>query len=157
MDAKKTGGLILFLLLLLVGVLIASNYLGGYTALRYSSVDMSLLKWDTFHSVISTFSGNPQYKKLVFMAWFGFSVPLIFFAIFMLIVVIGIMPKKVIYGDARLATDMDLSKSGFSRIKNHLTNIHQYSSVKCSRGDTKTIYLFRRTTIFNSLCPDTFW
>lgn len=31
----------------------------------------------------------------------------------MLIVVIGIMPKKVIYGDARLATDMDLSKSGF--------------------------------------------
>ncbi|EMY6977886.1 type IV secretory system conjugative DNA transfer family protein, partial [Escherichia coli] len=113
MDAKKTGGLILFLLLLLVGVLIASNYLGGYTALRYSSVDMSLLKWDTFHSVISTFSGNPQYKKLVFMAWFGFSVPLIFFAIFMLIVVIGIMPKKVIYGDARLATDMDLSKSGF--------------------------------------------
>lgn len=28
------------------------------------------------------------------MAWFGFSVPLIFFAIFMLIVVIGIMPKK---------------------------------------------------------------
>ncbi|WP_250881146.1 hypothetical protein [Escherichia coli] len=70
MDAKKTGGLILFLLLLLVGVLIASNYLGGYTALRYSSVDMSLLKWDTFHSVISTFSGNPQYKKLVFMAWF---------------------------------------------------------------------------------------
>lgn len=47
------------------------------------------------------------------MAWFGFSVPLIFFAIFMLIVVIGIMPKKVIYGDARLATDMDLSKSGF--------------------------------------------
>ncbi|EEX6007794.1 type IV secretory system conjugative DNA transfer family protein [Escherichia coli] len=113
MDAKKTGGLILFLLLLLVGVLIASNYLGGYTALRYSSVDISLLKWDTFHSVISTFSGNPQYKKLVFMAWIGFSVPLIFFAIFMLIVVIGIMPKKVIYGDARLATDMDLSKSGF--------------------------------------------
>lgn len=56
-------GLILFLLLLLVGVLIASNYLGGYTALRYSSVDMSLLKWDTFHSVISTFSGNPQYKN----------------------------------------------------------------------------------------------
>ena len=110
MNTKKTGGLILFLLLLLVGVLIASNYLGGYTALRYSSVDMSLLKWDTFHSVISTFSGNPQYKKLVFMAWFGFSVPLIFFAIFMLIVVIGIMPKKVIYGDARLATDMDLSK-----------------------------------------------
>ena len=43
MDAKKTGGLILFLLLLLVGVLIASNYLGGYTALRYSSVDMALL------------------------------------------------------------------------------------------------------------------
>ena len=57
MNAKKMGGLILFLLLLLVGVLIASNYLGGYTALRYSSVDMSLLKWDTFHSVISTFSG----------------------------------------------------------------------------------------------------
>lgn len=60
---QKDGGLILFLLLLLVGVLIASNYLGGYTALRYSSVDMSLLKWDTFHSVISTFSGNPQYKN----------------------------------------------------------------------------------------------
>lgn len=34
MNAKKMGGLILFLLLLLVGVLIASNYLGGYTALR---------------------------------------------------------------------------------------------------------------------------
>nr|WP_305809449.1 hypothetical protein [Shigella sonnei] len=140
-----------------MGVLIASNYLGGYTALRYSSVDMSLLKWDTFHSVISTFLATPQYKKLVFMAWFGFSVPLIFFAIFMLIVVIGIMPKKVIYGDARLATDMDLSKSGFFPDKKSPYNIHQYSSVKCSRGDTKNNYLFRRTTIFNSLCPDTFW
>ncbi len=66
---QKRRGLILFLLLLLVGVLIASNYLGGYTALRYSSVDMSC-SWDTFHSVISTFSGNPQYKTCFYgMVW----------------------------------------------------------------------------------------
>ncbi len=113
MDAKKIGGLIIFLLLLFVISLIAANYLGGYAALRYSSVDTSLLKWDTFHSVITSFSGNPAHKKLIMISWLGFCAPILFFVVFMAIIGVGFMPKKIIYGDARLATDMDLKKSGF--------------------------------------------
>ena len=45
----------------------------------------------------------------------------------MLIVVIGIMPKKSSTVTPGSVTDMDLSKSGFFPDKNHLTNIHQYN------------------------------
>ncbi len=55
----------------------------------------------------------------------------------MLIVVIGIMPKKVIYGDARLATDMDLSKSGFFPDKKSPYKHPPILIGKMFKGDTK--------------------
>ncbi|HAG4612904.1 TPA: type IV secretory system conjugative DNA transfer family protein [Salmonella enterica] len=113
MVMKKALGMVLFLIVLLMICLCAGNYLGGYAALKYSGVDISSLQWNTFYDIISQLSGQEQYKKLIAVAWIGFAVPLIIFVGFVVLVIVGLMPKKVIYGNARLATDMDLSKSTF--------------------------------------------
>ncbi|UCQ29604.1 type IV secretory system conjugative DNA transfer family protein (plasmid) [Edwardsiella tarda] len=110
---NKIIGMGAFLFVLLVICLCAGNYLGGYAALKYSGVDMAALQWGTFQEVISGLSGQEQYKKLIAVSWAGFAAPLVVFVGFVMIVIVGLMPKKVIYGNARLATDMDLSKSTF--------------------------------------------
>ncbi|MFP1455863.1 hypothetical protein ACLB1O_29860 [Escherichia coli] len=64
------------------------------------------------------------------------------------------MPKKVIYGDARLATDMDLSKSIPDK-KSPYKHPPISGFGKMLEGKYKKQFIYRRTTIFNSLCPDT--
>lgn len=110
---KKKIILVVFLLLILVICLIGGNYLGGYAALKYSGLSINMLQWNTFNNVITQFSGKPEYKKLVAITWAGFAAPCAIFIGFVVIVIVGLMPKKVIYGNARLATDMDLAKSTF--------------------------------------------
>lgn len=110
---NKKAGMVIFLLVLLVICLIAGNYLGGYAALKYSDADMGLLQFGTFREVVTQLSGQPEYKKLIAVTWVAFAVPVLVFVGFVIVVIVGLMPKKVIYGDARLATDMDLSKSTF--------------------------------------------
>ncbi|EHR0669880.1 hypothetical protein KS951_005233 [Escherichia coli] len=112
---KKKIILVVFLLLILVVCLIGGNYLGGYAALKYSGLNIDMLQWNTFNNVITQFSGKPEYKKLVAITWAGFAAPCAIFIGFVVIVIVGLMPKKVIYGNARLATDMDLANQPFSQ------------------------------------------
>lgn len=110
---NKIISMAFFLLILMVLSLCAANYLGGFAALKYSGVDISNLHWNTFYEVIHQFSGQQQYKKLVAISWVGFAVPVVVCAGFIALMIIGLMAKKVIYGNARLATDNDLSQSTF--------------------------------------------
>ena len=122
---KKKIILVVFLLLILVACLIGGNYLGGYAALKYSGLSIDMLQWNTFNNVITQFSGKPEYKKLVAITWAGFAAPCAIFIGFVVIVIAGLMPKKVIYGNARLATDMDLAKSTFfpTRLKSNVSTL----------------------------------
>lgn len=86
---------------------------GGYAALRYSGLGVEYLRWNTFFEVVNTFKGQPQHKNLMLAAVAGFAAPLVMYFLFVVMVIVGLMPKKVIYGNARLATDMDLAKSTF--------------------------------------------
>ncbi len=92
---KKKIILVVFLLLILVVCLIGGNYLGGYAALKYSGLNIDMLQWNTFNNVITQFSGKPEYKKLVAITWAGFAAPCAIFIGFVVIVIVGLMPKKL--------------------------------------------------------------
>lgn len=110
---KKILPIVLFFTFLLIICLIAGLYSGGYSALHFSNANTALLTWHTFTDVISAFSGNVHYKKVVAYAWAGFAAPLVVWCIFVVVFVIALMPKKILYGDARLANYRDLQQSGF--------------------------------------------
>lgn len=110
---NKIVAIFIFMFVVLIIALCGSVISGGYAALRYSGLGIEYLKWDTFFEVISTFKGQAQHKNLVLVAVAGFVAPIVMYLLFVLVVVVGMLPKKVIYGNARLATDIDLSKSTF--------------------------------------------
>lgn len=109
----KFIGWVIFAIILLSVITIAANYLGGVAALQYSGVGLDALRIGTFRDVIHTFSGKKEYIRLIAAAWAGFSIPFILTVVFAGFTIAGLIPKKVIYGNARLATDMDLAKSTF--------------------------------------------
>lgn len=110
---NKAVKILIFMFVVLVIVLCGSVVSGGYAALRYSGLGIEYLKWNTFFEVISTFKGQEQHKNLILAASAGFAAPLVMYFVFIVMIIVGMAPKKVIYGNARLATDMDLSKSTF--------------------------------------------
>ncbi|MDM5035378.1 hypothetical protein QT350_26000 (plasmid) [Escherichia coli] len=154
-------------MLILIACLIGGNYLGGYAALKYSGLSIDMLQWNTFNNVITQFSGKPEYKKLVAVTWAGFAAPCAIFIGFVVIVIVGLMPKKVIYGNARLATDMDLAKSTFfptdkelkeARLKNSKPYCFPPILIgKHFKGRFKNKYIFLWATVFNPLCSYAFW
>ncbi|TNV16101.1 type IV secretory system conjugative DNA transfer family protein [Buttiauxella sp. B2] len=110
---KKVVG-ILFVILILFGMaIIGGDLLGGFAALKYSGMNTSLLNLHTFYDVVNTYNGNPAYKNLVAVTWLAFSLPLIVFLGFCILVLVNLRPVRVIYGDARLANQEDFRKSGF--------------------------------------------
>jgi len=110
---NKTAKLIIFMIVVLILALIGGVISGGYAALRYSGLGIEYLKWNTFYEVITTFKGQEQHKNLVLATTAGFVAPLVMYLFFVIMMIVGLMPKKVIYGNARLATDIDLAKSTF--------------------------------------------
>ncbi|OLF56808.1 conjugal transfer protein TraK [Aeromonas veronii] len=131
---------LLVAILILCGV--ASMYLGGYVLLKISGVDVSSLGLNTFFEVINSLGGDPKYKKLVALGWLGFAAPYMALLFFIALVVIGLMPKKVIYGDGRLATPMDLSRSGFFPKKGDKNKFPPILIGKMFKGKYKGSYIY---------------
>lgn len=110
---KKIIGISSVLLLMFFASVVGGIYLGGYVALKYSGLDLDALNVNTFFEVISNYGGNQSYKTLVGITWAGFGAPVAVFVAFCVVVVFNVKPERVIYGNSRLATDIDLAKSGF--------------------------------------------
>ncbi|MGL5290028.1 MAG: type IV secretory system conjugative DNA transfer family protein [Aeromonas sp.] len=110
---KNKGGLIGFMLVVLLGCAVGSLYSGGYVLLNKLGMDPDGLTYNTFFDLNGQLQGNPAYKVPLAWGWGGFAAPYVAFIFLAVIFVIGLMPKQIIYGDGRLATSMDLAKSGF--------------------------------------------
>lgn len=110
---KNKAGFIGFLLFVFALCSVGSLYLGGYMLLKKSGVDISALSIHTFFDVNRDLGGDPAFKKIIAWGWIGFAIPYAIFLFFVGVMLVGLMPKKVIYGDGRLATPMDLARSGF--------------------------------------------
>lgn len=136
--------LIIFFVAVAIFILcgVASLYSGGYILLKVSGVDTSGLSFNTFFDVINSLGGDPRYKKLVALGWLGFSVPYIALFLFIALVVIGLMPKKVIYGDGRLATPIDLARSGFFPKKGEKNKFPPILIGKMFKGKFKGSYVY---------------
>lgn len=111
----KTKKLIVFFLVLLAIVSIVSIYVSGAIVLYLADqkITFSSLKYSIFFEVVSQYKGVAGYTKYVVGAWIGFAIPYIVWVAFVILILVGLKEKKSIHGNARLASDMDLSKSSF--------------------------------------------
>ncbi|CAO94858.1 type IV secretory system conjugative DNA transfer family protein [Erwinia tasmaniensis] len=141
---SKIIGVSSILLLMFLASVVGGNYLGGYAALKYSGLNIDSLSANTFYEVISNYGGNPSYKSLVGITWFGFGVPVVVFVAFCVLILFNLNPDKVIYGNSRLATDMDLAKSGFFPTLKQ-SKKHKYPPIligKMNKGRFKGQYIY---------------
>ncbi|EGH9360832.1 type IV secretory system conjugative DNA transfer family protein [Salmonella enterica] len=141
---KKAVGISVLLFMLFLIFLTLSNYLAGFAALKYSGLDTSLLDFSTFQSVVSDYGNNERYKILIGISWVSFSLPMVVFIGFVLIVLFNLKPERFIYGNSRLANDKDLAKSGFFPSKEKAAK-QKYPPIligKMSSGKFKGQYIY---------------
>lgn len=141
---KKIISLSVLFLILITSAAIGGIYLGGYAALKYSGLKTSLLSFKTFFYVIENYGSNPTYKFLVALSWCGFILPLVVAMVFIGLIIFNLRPKKIIYGNARLANKMDLKKSGFFPTLAE-SKKHKYPPIligKMDKGKYKGQYIY---------------
>lgn len=139
---KKKSGFIIFLLFILLLCAISSAYLSGFMVLQKSGLDTSTLTFTTFFEINRELGGDPTFKKTLAWGWIGFAIPYAVFVFFVVVVIIGLMPKKVIYGDARLASPMDLARSGFFPKKGDKPKYPPILIGKMFKGRFKDQYIY---------------
>ncbi|MCE5165608.1 type IV secretory system conjugative DNA transfer family protein [Plesiomonas sp. PI-19] len=134
--------LAIFLLFILALCAIGSIYLGGYMQLHKAGVHPSSLTFNTFFEINEAFGQDSAYKKIIAFGWIGFAIPYAVFLFLMVTVIIGLLPKKIIYGDARLATPMDLARSGFFPKKGDKQKYPPILIGKMFKGRFKNNYIY---------------
>lgn len=105
--------LLIVTLITLAVCVVSSLYLGGYILLKQSGVNVSNLSIFTFTDLVGGLTGDPRYEKLLAFGWMGFAAPYLVLVFIIAILVVGLLPKTVLYGDGRLANQYDLLRSGF--------------------------------------------
>ncbi|EKN3347834.1 type IV secretory system conjugative DNA transfer family protein [Yersinia ruckeri] len=95
--------------------ILASLYTSSIALLKMAGMAITFesVKWNLFIDAYQVYGHNPVYKKYIIAGFAGMSVPFILVIVFSIAVIIGLKEKRGLYGNARLANDIDLSKSGF--------------------------------------------
>lgn len=84
------------------------------------------LKWNTFLETYKYYGNNPEYAKYMRFGFVGAVAPFILFLFFIVVLFIALRDVVYLHGNARMANDKDLSKSGFfptSKTKKKSTSI----------------------------------
>ncbi|WP_272577722.1 type IV secretory system conjugative DNA transfer family protein [Providencia sp. PROV271] len=118
MPNKKA--IVFFLLLLLSIAVVASFYTSSIALLKMVGmpINFETVKWNTFIETYKLYVGQKAYQKYLIAGFAGGAVPFVIYLAFIILMIIGLKPKKTLHGAARFATDMDLAKSGFFPAKN---------------------------------------
>lgn len=117
LNKKKIAIFLILLFLISVG---ASFYTSSMTLLKMVGMPISFetVKWNTFIDTYKLYAGQKAYQKYLLAGIAGGIAPFVLYLGFIILIIMGLKPKKTLHGDARLATDMDLAKSGFFPAKN---------------------------------------
>ncbi|SPY37128.1 type IV secretory system conjugative DNA transfer family protein [Proteus mirabilis] len=116
-NKKKIAIFLILLFLISVG---ASFYTSSMALLKMVGmpINFETVKWNTFIDTYKIYTGQKAYQKYLFAGIAGGIAPFVLYLGFIILIIIGLKPKKTLHGDARFATDMDLAKSGFFPAKN---------------------------------------
>ncbi|WGM09126.1 type IV secretory system conjugative DNA transfer family protein [Arsenophonus nasoniae] len=111
---KKTL-LIIFFLILFGFCLVASLYTSSMALLKatHYPVTFETVKWDLFLNTYQKYGLAKPYLKTMIWGIIGGIVPIFLYVVLFVAVLIGLRKKKTLHGNARLANDVDLAKSGF--------------------------------------------
>ncbi|HGM9850818.1 TPA: type IV secretory system conjugative DNA transfer family protein [Proteus mirabilis] len=112
--------LFIFLAFLFVIVVVAGFFTSSMALLKMVGmpINFETVKWNTFIDTYKIYTGQKAYQKYLFAGIAGGIAPFVLYLGFIILIIIGLKPKKTLHGDARFATDMDLAKSGFFPAKN---------------------------------------
>lgn len=141
MSRKKK--IILPVVLLFITALAGSFWLSGFIVLKMAGLPADQLRWDTFLTVWSVYGDNRAYQHYIFAGFAGMAAPFILALILSCAMLFKLKEKKGLHGNARLANDNDLAKSGFFPSGEQLNNM-KYPAVligKMPSGRFKGRYL----------------
>lgn len=112
---SKNFKIALFLLVLFVVAVFTSLYFSGYLLLRSlgQPITWDALHWNTFIETFKVYGNKKEYLDYMLWGVGGFVAPLFFYLFLAVITVIAFSEKKNLHGNARLASDKDLSNSTF--------------------------------------------
>ncbi|MDE9544141.1 type IV secretory system conjugative DNA transfer family protein [Xenorhabdus bovienii] len=118
MSNKKT--MVFFLVFLFLIAVGASFFTSSIALLKMVGmpINFETVKWNTFIDTYQLYSGQKSHQKYLLAGIAGGLAPLIIYLAFIILLIIGLKPKKTLHGAARFATDMDLAKSGLFPTKN---------------------------------------
>ncbi|WP_258086626.1 type IV secretory system conjugative DNA transfer family protein [Xenorhabdus bovienii] len=112
---------IVFFLVFLFFIAVSASFFTSSIALLKMvgmPINFEKVKWNTFIDTYQLYSGQKAYQKYLLAGIAGGLAPFIIYVAFIVLIIIGLKPKKTLHGAARFATDMDLAKSGFFPAKN---------------------------------------
>ncbi|MEG7664994.1 type IV secretory system conjugative DNA transfer family protein [Hafnia paralvei] len=109
---KKPIAIFLFTLFVIASV--GSLYTSSIAVLKMAGLPiLDNLRWNVFINAYLEYGKDPLYKKYIIAGFAGLAAPLVTILLLLGFIIIGMQEKKGLHGNARLASDMDLSKSGF--------------------------------------------
>lgn len=112
---------IFFFLAILFLVAIAASFFTSSIALLKMvgmPINFETVKWNTFIDTYQLYVGQKAYQKYLLAGFAGGIAPFVIYLAFIVLMIMGLKPKKNLHGAARFATDMDLAKSGLFPAKN---------------------------------------
>lgn len=111
MASKKK--LLLPVAIVWVAAIVGAGFLGSFALLKMAGLPASGLHWGTFFDAYAYYGGQVAYKKYLAAGAVGTALPLIVALVLSVAMLMATREKKSLYGNARLANDRDLAKSGF--------------------------------------------
>lgn len=109
---KKPIAIFFFILFIIASV--GSLYTSSIAVLKMAGLPiLDNLKWNVFINAYLEYGSDPLYRKYIMAGFAGLAAPLVTILLLLGFIIIGMQEKKGLHGNARLASDMDLSKSGF--------------------------------------------
>lgn len=104
----------IFIVILFIIASVGSLYTSSIAVLKMAGLPiLDNLKWNVFINAYLEYGKDPLYKKYIIAGFAGLAAPLVTILLLLGFIIIGMQEKKGLHGNARLASDMDLSKSGF--------------------------------------------
>lgn len=139
---KKTP-LVIFFLILFGFCLVAGLFTSSIALLKatHHVVTFETVKWDLFLNTYQTYGLVSPYLKYIIWGIIGGIIPIFLYIVLLLAVVVGLKNKKTLHGNARLASDYDLAKSGFFPKANKKTKYPAILIGKMPKGRFKANYL----------------
>lgn len=109
-----------FLAILFLVALAASFFTSSIALLKMVGmpINFETVKWNTFIDTYQLYVGQKAYQKYLLAGFAGGIAPFVIYLAFIVLMIMGLKPKKNLHGAARFATDMDLAKSGLFPAKN---------------------------------------